>query len=175
MSADPRYPVGKYVRSATITPAQRAEFIDDLARLPERVTAATRGLTLEQLDTPYRDGGWTVRQVVHHIADSHMNAYIRMRLAATEDDPPVKTYDEKAWAQLADSRTAPIDLSLTLLDSLHRRWVMWLRLLDAGSFSRGVSHPEWGAISIDNLVELYAWHCRHHVAHIAELRKRMSW
>lgn len=175
MSVDVRYPVGKFSRSAAITAPQRADLIDELSRLPERLTSATRGLTREQLDTPYRDGGWTVRQVVHHVADSHLNAYIRMRLAATETDPPVKTYDEKAWAELPDSRTAPIELSISLLDSLHRRWVMWLRLHDASAFSRGVQHPEWGSISIDNLVELYAWHCRHHLAHITELRKRERW
>lgn len=175
VTTDLRYPVGKFSRSAVVTAAQRTECVDELARLPERVTAATRALSLEQLDTPYRDGGWTVRQVVHHMADSHINAYVRMRLAATEDNPPAKTYDENAWADLADSRTAPIELSLGLLDHLHRRWVMWLRLLDAPLFARTVEHPEWGTISIDNLLELYAWHCRHHVAHVTGLRKRMRW
>ena len=153
----------------------RHECIEELARLPERIAAAVRGLTLDQLDTPYRSGGWTVRQVVHHVADSHMNAFIRMRLGATETHPQVKTYDEQAWSELADSRTAPIDLSLTLLDALHRRWVMWLRLLDEPLFARTVQHPEWGSISIDGLLELYAWHSRHHVAHITELRKRQQW
>ena len=175
MTADLRYPVGKFSRSATITAAQRGDLIDELSRLPERVTNATRGLSREQLDTPYRDGGWTVRQVVHHLADSHMNAYIRMRLATTETHPAVKTYDEQAWSELADSRTAPIELSIALLDSLHRRWVMWLRLLEGDAFSRTVQHPEWGSINVDNLIELYAWHCRHHVAHITELRKRSHW
>ena len=175
LSADPRYPVGKFSRSAAITATRRAELIDDLSRLPERLTNATRSLTREQLDTPYRDGGWTVRQVVHHLADSHMNAYIRMRLGVTEDHPAVKTYDEQAWSELADSRTAPIELSIALLDSLHRRWVMWVRLLDAAAFARTVQHPEWGSITLDNLIELYAWHCRHHVAHITELRKLKSW
>jgi hypothetical protein len=172
---DLRYPVGQFNRSATVSVAQRTECIEELSRLPERAAAATRALSIEQLDTPYRDGGWTVRQVVHHMADSHINAYVRMRLAATEENPPAKTYDEQAWANLADSRTAPIELSLGLLDHLHRRWVMWLRLLDAPLFARTVQHPEWGTISIDNLLELYAWHCRHHVAHITELRKRMHW
>jgi hypothetical protein len=175
MSTDLRFPVGKFVPSPSITAQQRHEFIEDLARLPERAAVATRGLTIEQLDTPYREGGWTVRQVVHHVADSHMNAYVRMRLAATEDHPPVKTYDEKAWSELADSRTAPVELSLTLLDSLHRRWVMWLRLLDVPVFARTAQHPDWGAISIDGFLALYAWHCRHHVAHITELRKRQNW
>ena len=174
-SADPRYPVGPFVRSASLTRAARQDCIEELARLPERIAAATRGLTLEQLDTPYRTGGWTVRQVVHHVADSHMNAFIRMRLGATESHPPVKTYDEKAWSELTDSRTAPIDLSLSLLDALHRRWVMWLRLLEEPIFSRTVQHPDWGSISIASLLELYAWHCRHHVAHITELRKRQQW
>jgi uncharacterized damage-inducible protein DinB len=174
-AADPRYPVGKFARSASITPAVRHECIEELSRLPERIAAAVRGLTLDQLDTPYRAGGWTVRQVVHHVADSHMNAFIRMRLGATESHPSVKTYDEQAWSELADSRTAPIDLSLMLLDALHRRWVMWLRLLDEPLFARTVQHPEWGSISIDGLLELYAWHSRHHVAHITELRKRQQW
>jgi uncharacterized damage-inducible protein DinB len=175
MSADLRYPVGKFVRSPSTTPDARARLVADIAALPARAAAAVQGLSQAQLDTPYREGGWTVRQVVHHMADSHLNAYIRMKLAVTEERPPVKTYDEKAWAELADSRTAPVEVSLALLDALHRRWVGWLGALDEAAFARTVQHPDWGAISIDELVQLYGWHCRHHVAHITRLRERKGW
>ena len=172
---DLRYPIGKFQYVAGAPPEQLSQWVAEIAAAPAGFRAAIAGLSPAQLDTPYRPGGWTVRQVAHHVPDSHMNAYIRMRLAATEDNPQAKTYDEQAWANLDDSRAAPIELSLGLLDHLHRRWVMWLRLLDQPLFARTVQHPEWGTISIDNLLELYAWHCRHHVAHITELRKRHGW
>jgi hypothetical protein len=175
MPTDLRYPVGRFERSSTIDAATRRRLLADIAALPMHATGAVRGLSPDQLDTPYRDGGWTVRQVIHHVADSHLNAYIRMKLAATETNPPAKPYNEKAWAELHDARTLPVEVSLALLDSLHRRWVDFLEALDDAAFDRTVQHPEWGTISIAGLVELYSWHSRHHVAHITELRGRKHW
>ena len=172
---DPRFPVGKFTRAAVLTPADRQVCIAELSQLPANIKAATRGLTPEQLDTPYRDGGWTVRQVVHHVADSHMNAFVRMRLGATENNPPAKAYNEKIWAEQADSRTAPIECSLALLDGLHQRWTLWLGSLPAETFDRTVMHSEKGPMSLDTLLQLYAWHSRHHVAHITSLRSRHGW
>lgn len=139
-----------------------------------RLRAAVEGLTEAQLDTPYRPGGWTVRQVVHHVPDSHLNAYIRMKLALTEDGPTIKPYDENLWAELSDSRM-PVDASLSLMDALHRRWVTVLRSLQPADFARTFLHPEAGVVSLDRLIALYAWHGRHHVAHITSLRQRMGW
>jgi hypothetical protein len=133
------------------------------------------GLSPEQLDTPYRDGGWTVRQVVHHVPDSHMNAFIRTKLALTEVDPTIKPYDEKAWSVLADVRNTPIETSLVLLETLHERWNHLLRALSEADFSRTLVHPEHGPRTLDWLVALYAWHGAHHVAHITSLRERMDW
>jgi len=132
-------------------------------------------LSEQQLDTPYRDGGWTVRQVVHHMPDSHMNSYVRLRLALTENEPIIKPYVEHLWADLYDARTAPIAVSLALLEALHQRWVMLLRSLKPADFSRTFRHPENGVRTIDWLLQLYAWHGRHHVAHITSLRERMKW
>ena len=174
-TVDPRFPVGKFTKSASLTTADRQACIAEIAKLPAQISAAVRGLTAEQLDTPYRDGGWTVRQVVHHVADSHMNAWVRMRLAVTEDNPPAKAYDEGLWAEQADSRTAPPELSLELLDGLHRRWVLWLGSLPAEAFGRTVMHSEKGSMTLDFLLELYAWHSRHHVAHITTLRASRGW
>ena len=139
------------------------------------MAAALLTLSAQQLDTPYREGGWTVRQVVHHVVDSHLNAYIRMRLAATEQMPTIKAYDENLWAGLSDSRAAPIELSVPFLAALHARWVWWLRTLVEADFARGVHHPERGPMSIDDLLQLYGWHGQHHVAHITSLRARMGW
>jgi uncharacterized damage-inducible protein DinB len=175
MSSDLRYPVGHFERQHSSNPTSRAAAIDEIAALPGRLTAAIEGLSDAQLDTPYRDEGWTVRQVVHHLPDSHVNAYIRMKLAATENRPPAKTYDEAAWAELPEAKSAPVDLSLPLLAALHARWTTWLRTLDDVTAARSVLHPEWGDVSIDELIQLYAWHCRHHVAHITALRARMGW
>lgn len=171
---DPRFPVGKFRRAdADLTNHEPA--IATLAALSENLRSAVFGLTASQLDTPYREGGWTVRQLVHHIADSHMNAYIRIRLALTEDWPTVKPYDEKLWAELPDATKAPIDLSLELLDALHARWAILLRSLAEEQWERGYTHPEHGRQSVAEAIAIYDWHCRHHVAHIVELRKRMNW
>ena len=170
-----RYPVGPLTRHPTIDAATRAALIADIEQLPEALGRALAGLNDAKLDTPYREGGWTVRQVVHHVADSHMNAYIRMRLAATEDSPTIKPYDEVAWAEQSDAQTGDINLSVPLIDALHRRWSVWLRQLPASGFARTVVHPESGTLSIDGLLQIYGWHSRHHVAHITGLRKRLGW
>lgn len=176
-AVDARYPVGKFQRpTAALTAQERAAAIDVIAKAPGEVRAAIRGLNDKQLDTPYRDGGWTVRQVVHHLPDSHMNAYVRCKLALTEDKPTIKPYDEAKWAELEDGKGPLVDESLALLEALHARWVYLLRRLQPADFARQVNHPEWKApMSVDVLLALYAWHCRHHVAHITELRKRRSW
>jgi hypothetical protein len=171
---DPRFPIGKF-RRAEANLTDHAAHLAVLAALPENLRAAIEGLSTAQLDTPYRDGGWTVRQLVHHVADSHMNACIRIRLALTEDWPTIKPYDEKLWAELSDARTAPPDLSLRLLDALHYRWVVLLRALSEDQWQRGYVHPENGRQTIAEAVALYDWHSRHHTAHIVELRKRMGW
>ena len=144
-----------------------------MAALPARIHEAVAGLNDAQLDTPYRPGGWTVRQVVHHVADSHMNGYIRVKLALTEDVPTIKTYEEAAWAELADSR-ADVDVSLALLDALHTRWVLLLRSLSEADYERTFNHPEWGLMTLGTLLRLYEWHGRHHVAHITRMRERMG-
>jgi len=171
---DPRYPVGKFKRPEKVTPHERMAAIAELASLPAKLSEAVEGLDRVQLDTPYREGGWTVRQLVHHIADSHMNAYIRVRLALTEDWPTISGYDEKAWAMLYDS-AAPVRWSQALLESLHARWVMMLESLDESQWSRGVNHPENGPVTVEVATLLYAWHSRHHVAHITQLREREGW
>ncbi len=172
---DLRYPIGKFELVTSATESQRREWIDNIARAPGIVRAAIKGLTEEQLDTPYRPEGWTVRQVVHHLADSHLNAYTRFRLALTEDEPLIKPYQEDRWARLEDARTAPVDLSLTLLDSLHSRWILLLRSMSAADFSRKFRHPERGVLALDTNLGIYAWHGRHHTAHITSLRERMGW
>ena len=171
---DPRYPIGKF-RRAEVSTGSHGPAIATIAALPENMRSAVYGLSAQQLDTPYREGGWTVRQLVHHVADSHMNAYIRFRLALTEDWPTIKTYDERIWAELPDARTAPVDISLDLLDALHRRWALLLRSLTEEQWQRGYTHPEHGRQSIADATQMYDWHSQHHVAHITELRKRMRW
>jgi uncharacterized damage-inducible protein DinB len=173
---DLRFPTGKFDWSkATHTPEERKKLIDAIAEAPGRLTQAVIGLNGKQLDTPYREGGWTVRQVTHHLADSHMNSYIRFKLALTEDNPTIKPYQEAAWAELADSRVTPIDVSLALVDNLHARWVVLLRSMKADEWARKVMHPEVGPMSLDLMLGLYAWHGAHHVAHITGLRKRNQW
>jgi uncharacterized damage-inducible protein DinB len=171
---DPRYPVGKFVVPETITPDERTGAIATLAELPEQLRNAVDGLDAAQLNTPYRDGGWTVRQLVHHIADSHMNAFIRIRLALTEDWPVIKPYDEKAWATLHDA-AAPVEWSLELVESLHARWVMMLQALKQEQWIRGYKHPENGPVSVETATLMYAWHSQHHVAHITRLRSKENW
>jgi uncharacterized damage-inducible protein DinB len=172
---DLRYPVGPADKRSPLHAGERAQRIDSIAALPAQLRKAVAGLTDAQLDTPYRAGGWTVRQVVHHVADSHMNAFIRFRLGLTEENPTIKPYDEKAWAELPDMRHLPVDVSLRLLDALHERLVHLLRSVPASSFARPIMHPENGPMTLDALVSLYAWHGAHHTAHITGLRKRQGW
>jgi uncharacterized damage-inducible protein DinB len=172
---DPRYPIGGWKRPSAVSPDERLAAIRDLAELPEKLREAVHGLGEEQLTTPYREGGWTVRQLVHHIADSHMNAFVRVRRALTEDAPVISTYDEKAWAELHDSVCAPVEWSLELLESLHARWVMMLQGLSDDQWQRTFVHPERGAQTIEEATTLYGWHSRHHVAHITHLRMREGW
>jgi hypothetical protein len=172
---DLRYPIGRFQAVTSLAPAERVTCIEQIAAAPEGLRRAVQGLDDRQLDTPYRPGGWTVRQVVHHVPDSHLNAYTRFKLACTEESPAIKTYDEARWAELAEARTAPIDVSLDLLALLHRRWVLFLRTLGPADFARTVRHPEWGTPTVDFLLAQYAWHGRHHTAHIMSLRDRMGW
>jgi hypothetical protein len=172
--SDLRYPIGCHERVATLAPAQRRECIEQIAAMPAQLRRAVTGLDDRQLDTPYRPGGWTVRQVVHHVPDSHMNAYVRFKLGLTEDQPAIRTYEEKLWAETPEMR-APIDVSLTLLEGLHGRWVLLLRALGPEAFARAIQHPELGRPTLDGMVAMYAWHGRHHTAHISTLRERMGW
>ena len=169
-----RYPVGRFDRAEVVTPAKRALNLETLRLAPGKLHAAVRGLSDAQLETPYREGGWTVRQVVHHLADSHANAYVRVKLALTEDWPTVKTYDEAAWAKLADSRE-PIEGSLAMFRALHERWVALLESLSDEDFQRGFIHPALGRQTLEASLALYAWHSRHHTAHITSLREREGW
>jgi len=176
MSADLRYPVGKFVRPKSLTPAERTSAIEAIAKTPAAMRAAVSGLTDAQLDTPYRPDGWSVRQVVHHVPDSHMNAYTRFKLALTEDVPTIKPYDEARWAELEDGKSKLVEHSLTLLDALHARWVFLLDRMKPSDFERKLNHPEWEApLSLDAMLALYAWHGKHHVAHITSLRERSGW
>lgn len=173
---DLRYPIGPFQSQSTLTVAERAQAIRHLVETPARLRAAVGGLNNAQLDTPYREGGWTVREVVHHVPDSHLNAYVRMKLALTEQSPTVKPYDEAAWAKLPDAR-GPIDSSLDLLEALHDRWVRLITSLAPADFARTFIHPEYPEAppTLDWLIALYAWHGPHHVAHITTLRDRMGW
>lgn len=171
---DLRYPVGKFAYDADSNPQKRAAWIREIAELPARAREAVAGLSAAQLDTPYREGGWTVRQVVHHLADSHMNSYVRFKLALTENEPQIKPYDQKAWAELPDS-SGDIGSSLKLLEGLHERWTALLSGLSAAQMERTFLHPESGVQKLDRTLQTYAWHCRHHVAHITSLRKRSGW
>jgi hypothetical protein len=172
---DPRYPVGRYQAPDVITAAERSPWIRQIETLPSSLKEAVAGLSDTQLNTPYRAGGWTVRQVVHHLPDSHLNSYTRFRLALTEDSPAIKPYDEAAWAELPDAKSGPIAPSLALLDGLHMRWAALLHSLDDADYARTFKHPELGEIRLDWTLGLYAWHCRHHLSHILNLRRRESW
>jgi hypothetical protein len=175
MATDLRYPIGKFERPENVPDDQRRQFIDQIEEAPARLAAAVADLAPGQLDTPYRPGGWTIRQLVHHIPDSHMNAYVRFKLTLTEDEPTIKPYEESRWAELTDAKTPPIGPSLALLENLHKRWVMLLRSLGAADWARKFRHPELGTMSLHQNLALYAWHGRHHVAHITSLRERNGW
>jgi uncharacterized damage-inducible protein DinB len=172
---DLRYPTGRFKRPESLSPDERRTAIETVAATPSRMRAAVRGLSDAQLDTPYRPGGWTVRQVVHHVPDSHANAFIRFKLALTEDVPTIKPYDEAAWATLEDARSTPIETSLALLEALHDRWDRILRAMSPEDYARRLNHPENGLMSLDQMLALYAWHGPHHVAHITSLRQRSGW
>ncbi|HEY0264413.1 MAG TPA: putative metal-dependent hydrolase [Granulicella sp.] len=173
-ATDPRYPIGRFERAETLAPGELENAIATLAEAPGLLRNAVRGLYRDQLETPYREGGWTVKQVVHHVADSHMNAYIRMRLGLTEDWPTIKPYDEKAWALLHDSE-APVEWSLDLVEALHARWVMMLSSIKGDQWQRGIVHPESGRSTLETLTLHYAWHSLHHIAHITHLRVSEGW
>lgn len=172
--SDLRYPIGPFQPDPDATPEKLRGWVETIAAVPAALRRAVEGLSEAQLDTPYRPDGWTVRQLVHHVADSHMNAYVRTKLALTEDDPTIKTYLEKLWAELPDSKL-PITGSLALLEALHERWVVLLRATPTESFARTVEHPDLGTLPLGRLLQLYAWHGHHHVAHITGLRARNGW
>ena len=173
---DPRYPIGPFRFSGQANSESRVRCVAEIAAAPGHLRAAVSDLSPAQLDTPYREGGWSVRQVVHHVPDSHLNAYTRFKLGLTEDEPTIKPYEEARWAELPDVRATPVETSLTLLESLHRRWVLLLRAMTPADFARRFRHPEHGRlISLDEVLEMYAWHGQHHVAHITSLRTRMGW
>jgi hypothetical protein len=172
---DPCFPIGEFQYDGPPTENQRKKLIEDIARTPAALRAAVQGLSEQQLGTPYRDGGWSVRQVAHHVPESHMNAYIRFKLALTEEEPTIKPYEQDRWAQLPDVSSTPIETSLSLLDFLHERWVCLLRLLQPDQWKRAFRHPEMGIVPLEKSLALYSWHGRHHVAHVTELRKKMGW
>ncbi|HVR06565.1 MAG TPA: putative metal-dependent hydrolase [Thermoanaerobaculia bacterium] len=172
---DLRYPIGRFHRPVSLTTEERTAAAATLAETPARLREAVAGLTPAQLDTPYRPGGWTVRQLVHHVPDSHLNAYVRLKLALTEDEPTIRPYHEDRWAQLPEARSAPLEPSLALLESLHQRWDLALRDLAPADWQRTLVHPESGRQTVEQLIALYAWHGRHHTAHVAELRRREGW
>jgi hypothetical protein len=172
---DPRYPIGKFNYEGPPSEEQRKKLIEDIAQTPAALRAAVNGLSPERIETPYRDGGWTVRQVVHHVPESHMNAYIRFKLALTEDEPTIKPYEEDRWAKLSDVQSTPLEVSLSLLELLHDRWVRVLKSIRPEEWKRSFKHPQLGVVPLEKNLCLYSWHGRHHVAHITELRKRMSW
>ena len=166
-----RYPIGRATYKTDLTAAERGELIARIARMPARMRELVSGMDEAELDTPYRPGGWTVRQVVHHVPDSHMNAYVRFKLAATESEPTIKTYEEADWARLSDS-AGSIDVSLDLLTALHARWTGWMRTLDAAAWRRAYVHPESGNVPLEKALQMYAWHCDHHLAHVRAVRER---
>lgn len=173
---DLRYPIGDFSFPDKVTPQEREAYLQDIERLPINLRAVVTGLTDEQLDTPYREGGWTIRQVVHHVPDSHLNSYIRFRWALTEDQPTIKAYYEDRWAELPDASSAPIEPSLQLLEAVHQRWLLLLRAMDDQAYSRTLVHPHTQrTIRLDEMLALYSWHGKHHVAHIQSLKDRKDW
>lgn len=174
VSKDLRYPIGEFDASVEVTPDVRKELIQIIADLPKNIAAAVEGLSEEQLETPYRPEGWTLRQTVHHVADSHINSLCRFKLAMTEENPTIRPYFEDRWAELADSRL-PIDVSLKLLEAIHLRWVVLLDSMTDEDFKRPLVHPDSGDWTIEKFLALYAWHSLHHTAHITHLRERNNW
>lgn len=172
---DLRYPIGRFTHQGPLTDDQRRACIRTIAEAPARLAAAVAGLDARQLDTPYREGGWTVRQTIHHVADSHINAYVRFKLAMTEEVPTIRPYEEKRWAETSEARTADVAVSLGILEKLHERWVAFLKSMAPADFARKLNHPESGPMDLDRLLALYSWHGRHHEGHIVSLRKRMGW
>ena len=172
---DLRYPIGKFDITAERSRTECLHAIEEIAAAPARLRAAVEGLTDPQLDTPYRPGGWTVRQLVHHVPDSYINSYIRFKLALTEDNPTIKTYDEARWAELEDGKSTPVEVSLALLEAVHHRWVRLQRSLQPEDFARTLNHPDNGPMTLDGLLAFHDWHGRHHVAHVTTLRQRMGW
>lgn len=172
--ANPRFPIGEFEKPESLSESERAAAIAKIAAMPATLRAAVGGMSDAQLDSTYREGSWTLRQVVHHLADSHVNSYTRFRLALTEDHPTIKPYDEAKWAELEDARTLPVEVSLKLLEAMHERWVKLLRSLKNADFSRTINHPESGTLTIDQLIAMYAWHGEHHIAHINLARKGKS-
>src|SRR5271165_3268531 len=172
---DLRYPIGKFHYEGPPTEDQKKKYLDDIEQTPAKLRAAVDGLSDDQLNTPYRPEGWTVRQLAHHVPDSHLNAYIRFKLALTEEEPTIKPYAEDRWAQLADTQSTPVEVSLAMLDSLHTRWMKLLRSLKPEEWKRTFRHPELGLMPLEKNLALYAWHGRHHVAHITALRERNGW
>lgn len=173
--SDPRYPLGRFTPDVNPTSASRGRHMNEIGALPSRMRQALDGLSAKQLDTPYREGGWTVRQVIHHVPDSHLNAYIRFKLALTENSPTIKPYDERAWALLKDVELTPVEVSLNMLEAIHNRWVVLLRTLESADFAREFNHPEAGVKNLDWLLGLYSWHGNHHLAHITTLKERSGW
>ena len=172
---DLRYPIGKFHFAGPLTDEQKQTCLEEIAQAPAKLRSAVQGLSDVHLDTPYRPGGWTVRQVVHHLPDSHLNSYVRFKLALTENEPTIKTYAEDRWAELDDTKTTPVEVSLTLLESLHDRWMRLLRSLTPEEWQRTFRHPDMGAMTLEKTLALYAWHGRHHVSHITSLRDREGW
>ena len=176
MNDDPRYPVGPFEAPAgPLSEATRKGLIGEMKAAPAALRAAFSGLNPAQIDTPYRPGGWTLRQVAHHVADSHLNAYVRFRLGLTEDNPTIKPYAEERWAELPDAKTAPVELSLDLLEGVHRRLVLLLENVPAAAWSRPLTHPDHGLVGLEWLLAMYAWHGRHHTGHVTSLRRRQGW
>jgi uncharacterized damage-inducible protein DinB len=175
MTTDPRYPIGRFVRPAEFTNESRAFATTEIAEAAPRLRAAVAGLSETQLDQPYREGGWTVRQLVHHVADSHMNAYVRTRLALTEANPTIKPYEEQLWADLSDAKTFPVEVSLKLIDAMHARWAGLLEMLSTEQWLRPLTHPVNGPMTLESMVAMYAWHSNHHIAHVTELRRAQDW
>jgi hypothetical protein len=175
MSEDLRYPIGDFEQNITVTPEMREKFIQTLIEFPTKIRESVKGLNNEQMQTPYRPDGWTPHQVVHHVADSHINSLVRFKLALTEETPTIKPYFEEKWAELADYKDVSIDVSFGILDGVHHRWVVLLKSMTDEDFAREFRHPDRGTMRLDVVLALYDWHSRHHTAHITELRKRNNW